>query len=93
MKIIKKNMPNNNYIKGRKREYKEMQRLRENGCDIVFRSAGSHSEIDVIGINTKTLEIFTIQCKPESLSTNKRDEIALRNRLLNNIYVVTFEVI
>lgn len=86
-------MPNRNYINGRRKEYKVMQQLKKIGCDIVFRSAGSHSEIDVIGIDIKGRRIFTIQCKPKSLSANKREEILQRNTLLNNNYLMTFEVI
>lgn len=86
-------MVNKNYVNGRRKEYKVMHQLKQAGCDIVFRSAGSHSEIDVIGIDIKRLRIFAIQCKPKSLSANKRDEIVQRNTLLNNNYLMTFEVI
>ena len=43
-------MPNKNYIKGRRKEYKICKMLREDGYDIVQRTAGSHSPVDIIAI-------------------------------------------
>ena len=44
-------MPNKNYIKGRRKEYKICKKLIEKGFDIAQRTAGSHSPIDIIVIN------------------------------------------
>ena len=86
-------MPNKNYVNGRRKEYKVMEQLRKIGCDIVFRSAGSHSAIDVIGIHRKMGHIICIQCKPKSMSDKKKDEIFGVNNWLNGVFTSTFEVI
>ena len=46
-------MPNKRYDKGRWKEYQAVKKLKEMGCDIAQRSAGSKSPVDVWGINTK----------------------------------------
>ena len=48
-------MPNNNYRRGRAREYKIMDELREEGYPLVMRTAGSHSPVDVIAIKEMSL--------------------------------------
>lgn len=83
----------NNYKRGRAKEYSTMKKLRECGYDIVFRSAGSHSPIDVIGINTSLQIIKFIQNKPKSMSQLNRDKILIENQKLNNEFLCTFEVI
>ena len=67
-------MPNKNYVKGRKKEYKICKELKEEGFDIVQRSAGSHSPIDVFAINKETKQILLIQSKPEGYKENKYEE-------------------
>ena len=85
-------MPNKNYVAGRRREYIVMEKLRKIGCDIVFRSAGSHSLIDVIGIRHSDARVFLIQCKPPSMKEKERE--ALRAAIpLKESYKLTFEVI
>ena len=44
-------MANKAYQKGRRKEYKVCNELKEEGYDIAQRSAGSHSPIDVWAIN------------------------------------------
>jgi len=88
-------MPNRNYVNGRAREYRAINHLIAAGCSELhtFRSAGSHSEIDVIGIDIERRRIFLLQCKPESLSQSKRDEILERNVELQGEFLVSFEVV
>jgi Holliday junction resolvase len=86
-------MPNKNYIKGRRYEYKTMEFLRSIGCDIVLRSAGSHSPIDVIGIDSDKRHIFFIQCKPKSMSENKKKSISMPLEWLNGQFSASFEVV
>jgi hypothetical protein len=86
-------MPNKNYIKGRRYEYKNMDMLWSIGCHIVFRSAGSHSPIDVIGIDLEKKHIFFLQCKPESMSDNKKKELENKLKELNGRFTSTFEVV
>ena len=47
-------MPNKNYLKGKAKEWRTCQKLKEEGFTIVQRSAGSHSPIDVFAINKLT---------------------------------------
>lgn len=49
------------YTKGRGFEYKIIETLKDRGYSIVFRSAGSHSPIDVVG--AKINEVLLIQAK------------------------------
>lgn len=86
-------MPNKNYIKGRRKEYKIMQQLRDIGCHHVIRSSGSHSAIDVIGIDLEKRRIFLIQSKPDSMSDNAKNKICAANWELNGSFDLTFEVI
>ena len=85
-------MPNKNYIKGRKKEYDIVKQLREEGFDIVQRTAGSHSPIDVIAINKLLRVILFIQAKPDSLSKKKKEEIEIKNCWLNNAFRAEFRV-
>ncbi len=67
-------MPNKKYVKGRRKEYRVCKRLRVEGFDIVQRTAGSHSPIDIIAISKYLKKIFLIQCKPEGYKLKKYDE-------------------
>ena len=58
-------MPNPNYIKGRRKEYKIIKTMKQLGYQIAQRTAQSRSPFDVIAINTLTREIKLIQSKPD----------------------------
>ncbi len=62
-------MPNKNYIKGRRFEYKIRDYFKNRGYTVI-RSAGSHSEIDLIAFN-KTF-CYILQLKNSQLSKNAR---------------------
>ena len=79
-------MPNKNYVKGRRKEYKICKTLREKGYEIVQRTAGSHSPIDVIAIRKG--EILFIQSKPEGYSEKKYEKWDW----LNGEFKVKFEI-
>ena len=83
-------MPNRNYVKGRNKEYKICNSLRDEGF-IAFRSAGSHSPIDVVGI--KPGEIVFIQAKPDSMSDNAKKKLEESLAWLNGEFKVSFVVI
>jgi hypothetical protein len=85
-------MPNKNYIAGRRREYKVVNEAKGRGL-IAFRSAGSHSCIDVVVIDVAERLIRLVQCKPDSMSENKRQALREENNLLNGTFNVRFEVI
>lgn len=61
---------NRNYLNGRAKEYRQIEKLKKEGYDICQRMAGSHSPIDVIGISKEKKEIVFIQCKPKKTSDN-----------------------
>ena len=61
----------NAYRKGRRKEWNIMHRLRQN-YDIVVRSAGSHSPIDLIAIDMTKKTIKFVQSKPDSWSEAKK---------------------
>lgn len=86
-------MPNKNYIKGRRKEYKICKQLKEKGYDIVQRSAGSHSPVDIFAINSLTKTIKLIQAKPDNYGEKQVTEIYLDNKLLHGLFEVYFEVI
>lgn len=85
-------MPHPNYIKGRKKEYRVMNDERKQG-NLVIRSAGSHSPIDVISIDVKARVIKLIQCKPDDIDEKKRYDIEYAMRELNNIFRCVFVVL
>ena len=63
-------MPNRNYEKGRRYEYETVKKEKAEGC-IAFRTAGSHSPIDVISIDMASRVILLIQCKTGKASQKK----------------------
>jgi len=93
--------PNANYVKGRKKEYAVMKKLREEGFQIVARSAGSHSPVDVWAVkrpshadlvNVPVGEIRLVQVK-SGKSAKREQKKALEDiREYAGIYVVTVEV-
>lgn len=81
-------MTNSNYVKGRRKEYKIRNDLIKEGWDIVQRSAGSHSPIDVFAIHKERKKILLIQAKPKGYNSKKYDEFMW----LNNMFKVEFMV-
>jgi len=58
------------YAKGRRIEYKAIEELKnKHGCFLAWRTAGSHSPIDVFGVSKD--RVYFIQIKVNRLS--KRD--------------------
>jgi len=85
-------MANKNYVRGRTKEYKIRNALIKAGYDIVQRTAGSHSPIDVIAIHKKKRKILLIQAKPDNYSPKKTIQIYKENVGLSGNYYVQFEV-
>ena len=83
-------MPNKNYIKGVAKERKIVNDYKALGWDIVQRTAGSHSPIDVIAINQLLKTIKFIQAKPDKYNSKILED---KYRWLNGIFRVEFEVI
>lgn len=82
----------NKYDKGRRKEYKIIHLEKEKGF-IAFRSAGSHSPVDVVSIDTKNHKIRLIQCKPDSMNSHQRQKLRDENQALNGLFDVSFSVI
>jgi Holliday junction resolvase len=86
-------MPNKNYERGRRKEYKITKKYKDLGYEIAQRSAGSHSPIDVFAIDKSTRTIKLIQAKPDSMSKNAKQKIIDENQWLNGLFKVVFEVV
>ena len=86
-------MPNSNYIKGRKKEYKIRNEYISLGYDIVQRTAGSHSPIDVIAIDKHNKTIKFIQAKPNSWNDKKIKELEQEHKELNGLFMCSFVVL
>ena len=69
-----------------------MNEAKARGC-VAFRSAGSHSPIDVVEIDYNSKVIRLIQCKPESMSENAKEKIYQENAKLEGTYLVCFDVV
>lgn len=83
---------NMNYRRGRGKEYREMKKLRDEGYDIVLRTAGSHGAFDIIAIKLIEQEVKFVQCKPSSMSENAKMKLVRKWYLLNGKFEAKFEV-
>lgn len=86
-------MPNKQYVSGRRREYKLCNQLKKNGYNIVQRSAGSHSPIDIFAISHAKKIILFIQSKPDSMSDKEKKDLEDKHFWLNGEFTCKFEVI
>ena len=81
------------YRYGRRKEYEIVKAARDLGA-LAFRSAGSHSIVDIVAIFHKEKRIELIQCKRgKSISESAKAKIVRDNRLLNGTFEVEFKVI
>jgi len=85
-------MPNKNYLKGRRREWKIKRELEKEGY-ICIRSAGSKSFADIICIDRNVGIVRFIQCKPKNFSEKKKKELLEKYDWLYDISRCSFEVI
>lgn len=86
-------MPNANYVKGRKKEYKISKEFREMGCEIAQRTAGSHSPIDIFAINRSKRTIYFIQAKPDNFPESQKNKIMAELGYLEGKWNVEFKLI
>lgn len=91
-------MPRTNYQRGADKERRILNFFRKQGC-LAFRSAGSHSIIDVIALEPSTHIIRLIQAKTTTkaahmskLSAPERKRIMEEGSKLNGAYEVRFEL-
>ena len=86
-------MPNKNYVKGRRKEYKICAALKEAGYDIAQRSAGSHSPIDVFAIRKRDKKILLVQSKPDDMAASEIMKLYKKYGSLSGTnWTVRFEV-
>jgi len=86
-------MPNRNYIKGRRKEYLIRDKLIKEGFDIVQRTAGSHSFIDVIAIRKSDKQILLIQSKPDNFPQSNVNKLNKEGKWLNGLFNCVFKVL
>ena len=79
----------NRYAKGRRKEYALIHEAKAQG-HIAFRSAGSHSPIDVVTIDTLRKVIRLIQAKT-NVSPAALKRIEEQHKELNGTYRVYFQ--
>ena len=82
-------MVNRNYNKGRKFEYQVAKEYRAMGY-ISFRTAGSHSPVDVIAIHPKKKKMFLVQCKHGKIYKPEIARILADTKQLNGTFEVDF---
>ena len=85
-------MPNTNYIKGRRYEYKLIKEHKERGFDICQRTAGSRSPVDIFCISFKDRMIKFIQAKPKSMSDAAIQRLEEKEKRFNGIFDCLFRV-
>ena len=89
-------MPNANYVKGRRKEYKICdiyKQSRHHKWDIVQRTAGSHSPIDIFAVCKAERRIDFIQAKPDNYPETKANQLLRDNAWLNNTFHGKFRLI
>lgn len=85
------------YKKGRRKEYKIVKDLEDEGYDIVQRTAGSHSKIDIIGLDRDKKEIILIQSKRtlernmDYIDPKAKEKLEKEHKDLNGKWQVSFE--
>jgi len=83
-----------NYRKGADKERRIVNKARERGC-LAFRSAGSHTIVDVCVINPILKKIWLIQSKlrgKQNLSGKEIDRIIEKGKILDGTYEVVFSL-
>ena len=85
-------MPNSAYKRGAEKERRIVNSFKAKGC-LAFRSAGSHSPIDVFVLNPKSHEIKLIQSKlGKSYTQSFKDKLLRELEKYNGSYEVSAEV-
>ncbi len=80
------------YRKGSRKEYKVVHQEKDKCC-IAFRSAGSHSPIDVVSIDSVNKVIKLIQCKSDKMPDSQKRRLEEQYNHLNDVFKCVFEVI
>ena len=85
-------MGSSEYRKGRKKEYKIMNKARGRGL-LAFRSAGSRSKVDVCVIDVIKKEIVLYQCKPKNITQREIEKLNNEMIATNGTYKMCFKVV
>jgi len=80
------------YKKGYEKERLIVQAARASG-KLAFRSAGSHSPIDVCIIDTVDMTVRFIQAKSKNFPDSSKKKLEEQYSILNDYYKCTFEVV
>lgn len=86
-------MPRTNYQRGADKERRLLNKWKEKEGVIGFRSAGSHSPIDLCIIDKVERRIHFLQAKPKSFSDNKRQKLLDELDFLKGEWIVDFDVV
>jgi hypothetical protein len=86
-------MVNKNYVSGRRKEYKIRKDKLNEGFDYSQRTAGSHSEFDIISINIDKKLIVLTQAKPNSMSETEKEKIKEKIKRFDGFYSVITELL
>jgi Holliday junction resolvase len=73
----------NQYRKGREREYRTMRLLEAAGYT-AFRMAGSHSPVDVIGVDRLGLRLIQVKSGRANVTPQERETLQLLSRPANS---------
>jgi Holliday junction resolvase len=74
---------NTNYRKGRAKEYASMRLLEAAGYQ-TFRMAGSHSPVDVIGVDRLGLRLIQVKSGRANVTPQERETLQLLSRPANS---------
>ena len=80
------------YRKGADKERRFVKAAKEVG-KIAFRSAGSHSPIDVCIIDRENKKVKFIQCKPTNFPESQKLKLENELNWLNDEFLVSFSVL
>lgn len=85
-------MPNYAYLKGVRKERKLVNTNKALG-HISFRSAGSHSPIDVVVINERLKAIRFYQAKSDKMPQSQITKLEQKYKFLNDFFKASFKVV
>lgn len=91
MTAFSSHMSLTNYQRGADKERRVVNKARAEG-HLAFRSAGSHSPIDVFILDKIMHQITLVQCKPKSMSENAKLKILEELKQFEGTYFVNVEV-
>jgi len=83
---------NKKYMKGYRKERKIVNDARAEGYTS-FRSAGSHSPVDVVIIDQDNRRMWLVQAKAGEISPEEKVKLHKDNQGLNGMYYVMFKVL